>query len=595
MLGDRPEFDIESGVLTAYRGRGAHVAVPEVVTAIGDGAFENKAVLRAVALPEGLRAIGRRAFRDCVSLAAVALPESVQSIRLDAFSGCSALAEESGLVLVGGILFGYTGSADCVEVPDGVAAIGERAFHNQKTLRRVTLPPSLTRIGAGAFYGCAALESVTLPRGIISIGEHAFGDCASLTEIELPESLTEIESWAFEGCLRLQRAVLPETLTAIGGYAFYGCAALGELSLPASLRKLGDRAFGGCESLRAVALPAALTAVGLEPFSGCRIRVSAAKWRPLHTRALKGCPVTAVITQDVAALPEKYRREAALGYVLAPDGDPSTERAQKTTAYLAQNASSLCDFAFEHPELLQFLCKNALLDRQSLARYLKEAQARGDVGLKAVLLNYQNTLDADALQKAQREEQRVWAELSLSDEGEEGIRGMAFAFAALPEPWPSRGELAAYLESYGARMEDAVGPKTDYLVANDPAADTPRHRRARELGVPVIAAEDFNEIVGCRYRDSDTVEVPAWVTRIPEKAFCALAALRRVVLAEGVAAIDGWAFFDCPALESVTVPESVTSIGREAFRGCAHVRLRVKMGSAAEAYAIRSRIPIEYY
>ena len=41
-----------------------------------------------------------------------------------------------------------------------------------------------------------------------------------------------------------------------------------------------------------------------------------------------------------------------------------------------------------------------------------------------------------------------------------------------------------------------------------------------------------------------------------------------IVLKEGTKGIAGYAFFECRGLKSVTIPNSVTSIGNSAFRGC---------------------------
>ena len=46
-------------------------------------------------------------------------------------------------------------------------------------------------------------------------------------------------------------------------------------------------------------------------------------------------------------------------------------------------------------------------------------------------------------------------------------------------------------------------------------------------------------------------------------------------------------------LTAVTVPDSVTQIGADAFRGCKSLTLRGSAGSCAEAYAEANRIPYE--
>jgi hypothetical protein len=42
----------------------------------------------------------------------------------------------------------------------------------------------------------------------------------------------------------------------------------------------------------------------------------------------------------------------------------------------------------------------------------------------------------------------------------------------------------------------------------------------------------------------------------------------KIVIPNNVTYIDNYAFYDCISLESITIPDSVTGIGAEAFFGC---------------------------
>ncbi len=66
----------------------------------------------------------------------------------------------------------------------------------------------VTSIGEGAFASCSSLISVKLPKGLTSIGERAFLGCTSLTSIPFPHSLTNIGDMAFSNCLSLTSTIL---------------------------------------------------------------------------------------------------------------------------------------------------------------------------------------------------------------------------------------------------------------------------------------------------------------------------------------------------------------------------------------------------
>ena len=64
------------------------------------------------------------------------------------------------------------------------------------------------------------------------------------------------------------------------------------------------------------------------------------------------------------------------------------------------------------------------------------------------------------------------------------------------------------------------------------------------------------------------VTIPDTVTRIGNNAFAGCSGLRSVEIPDSVTSIGDYAFLHCSALTSVTIPDSVTSIGYDAFRGC---------------------------
>lgn len=65
-----------------------------------------------------------------------------------------------------------------------------------------------------------------------------------------------------------------------------------------------------------------------------------------------------------------------------------------------------------------------------------------------------------------------------------------------------------------------------------------------------------------------SVTLPASLTSIGRYAFFGCGGLQRLQLAEGLETIGSCAFQNCTSLVSVTLPESVTSVGANAFQGC---------------------------
>ena len=84
-----------------------------------------------------------------------------------------------------------------------------------------------------------------------------------------------------------------------------------------------------------------------------------------------------------------------------------------------------------------------------------------------------------------------------------------------------------------------------------------------KAGTRVICNEAFS---GCSGLTS--VTIPNTVTSIGDRAFEDCRGLTSVIIPNSVTSIGNEAFKDCSGLTSVTIPNSVTSIGREAFSGC---------------------------
>lgn len=137
-MSNASDFVIENGVLTKYLGREKEVTIPEGVTAIGQGAFRIKNVVRVV------------------------LPDSVEEIGWDAFSSCRVLEE--------------------VVFSRNLKRILPNAFNNCSKLKEVVLPESLESIGGCAFNGCSRLEKLVLPEHDLEIGQYVFSDCKSLVD-----------------------------------------------------------------------------------------------------------------------------------------------------------------------------------------------------------------------------------------------------------------------------------------------------------------------------------------------------------------------------------------------------------------------------
>ena len=150
-------------------------------------------------------------FYDISMLTSVTIGNSVTSIGEDAFRGCSGLTN--------------------IVIPNSVTSIGEWAFRDCSGLTSVVIGNSVTSIGNYAFEDCSGLTSVVIGNSVTSIGNYAFENCSGLTSIVIPNSVTSIGEDAFSGCSGLTSVVIGNSVKRIGDDAFYGCTSLKDLRI----------------------------------------------------------------------------------------------------------------------------------------------------------------------------------------------------------------------------------------------------------------------------------------------------------------------------------------------------------------------------
>jgi len=197
------------------------VEIPEGITTVPDGTFQNLTTLKKVVVPDSVVSIGKNAFSGCTALAEVTLSDNLTSISDYAFYGCTALTEFA--------------------IPGSVETIGTSAFSGCTALTKVNIPVKVTSIGTDAFYNCSALDQVT--------AEDLSAWCAITFKDENANPLYYGDLY-LEG-QKVTDLVIPEGVTAIPDYAF-NCATFTSVTLPTTLLTVGYGAFNRCETLTAV-------------------------------------------------------------------------------------------------------------------------------------------------------------------------------------------------------------------------------------------------------------------------------------------------------------------------------------------------------
>ena len=285
----------------------SHDGISYPVTSIGKQAFRACSELTSISIPSSVTSIGNSAFNKCTGLANIQMPNSVTDIGCFAFYGTAWYDNqpEGQVVYIGLVAYAYKGTmpdGTTITIKDGTLGIAGDAFYNCTGLTTINIPSSVTTISQYAFEGCSGLTTINNPNSIVTIGDYAFNGCSSLTSINFLNSVTTIGNYAFYECTGLTNITIPSSVTSIGRCPFYHCTALTSIQvanenqlfdsrnncnaiietatnmlvtgcqntvIPNSVTTIGDYAFFSCKGLTSIDIPSSITAIGYRTFASC--------------------------------------------------------------------------------------------------------------------------------------------------------------------------------------------------------------------------------------------------------------------------------------------------------------------------------------
>lgn len=115
-----------------------------------------------------------------------------------------------------------------------------------------TSPYLMCAIGSQAFKGVSKVVNLVIPSMIGYIGDEAFADAALMESIQI-DNVAKIGNRAFKGCVKLATVKIAQGTEVIGADCFSGTA-ISEITLPTSITTIGYGAFSKCTNLASLNL-----------------------------------------------------------------------------------------------------------------------------------------------------------------------------------------------------------------------------------------------------------------------------------------------------------------------------------------------------
>ena len=516
---------------------------------------------------------------------------------------------------IGGMAFWDSG-VTAVTIPGSVEDIGEQAFYWCTGLTSLTLPEGLETIGDKAFQGCTALTAIEIPESVFDLGYDAFASCSNLTSVTVkwsrPLRITENTFGGNEGRMTLH---VPE-----GTKAAYKAAAvwkdfgriddgLPPLVAPESdeqgviyasnhdgktcfvhghednysaiitipeeyeglrVTSIGQQAFYECGDLKSITIPQSVTTFGDEVFRGCGGLESV-----LLSEGLE--KIGGGAFYECSALKEIVIPEGVteIGYTafygcssLTSATIPKSLATITSAAFLNCSALTLLNISPGVKTIGELTFGNCssltAVAIPSSVTSIEVGAFQGCTSLTSVTVNWETPLALDA-------ERSAFIQIPLEQ-----------ATLYVPDGTKAAYKAAAVWKDFG-KIEDGLPPLTNpesdgqgviYTATGD-GLTCYVSGHEDNYSAAITIPEEFeglrvtsigqNAFYGCSNLTS--VTIPQSVTSIGDGAF-GYCGFTEFIIPSSITSIGKSAFIDCRGLTSITIPASVTSLGDYAFYEC---------------------------
>lgn len=503
------------------------VVLPETLTELGESAFEGAAISQ-VTLSGNLKSIPKSVFSK-TKLVSVHIGAKVQTICDAAFADCKSLKTltfdpntELKMIEGGSNTGAFSGCSSLTDftLPDSLEVIGEHAFYGCSAVQNLIIPVKVNRIGESAFQYCTGLETVSFADGceLQKISKNSFANCIGLKTVRFSNEIRTLENAAFANCNSLETLQFSDgsMLETVEDSCFYADSSLKTMQLPKSVTSIGEFAYT-LSGLQSAEISEDVTNIGAAAFGACY--------------DLKELVVNENNTVYASLDNVLFNKENTVVYCV-PSG-------RKGVYSLPETVHTMAPYSFYHNQYLKLVSLP-----ESLQEIQNDAFSYCTSLQKVVIPDSVTSIGRYAFAWCYALNSVSFGENSqLKRLGMDSFVGCGFSEITIPA---SVEEMAQYVfeNCYSLRsITFAKGSKLSEITAY------------------MFTNTTVENIV---------FEAGSQLKSLQAHALDGAAYLKNIDFGDAqLEKIDNYAFYNCSKLEKITLPETVTYIGRYAFYGCA--------------------------
>lgn len=427
-------------------------------------------------------------------------------------------------------------------------------FAGCENLASITLPSTITTIGAYAFDSCTNLRSIQLPDAVSSIGTYAFSYCTSLSQINL-HNITDIGGSAFYGCSNLREIVLPRSMTVIQEWTFAECSSLASIILPESITTIDEYAFSYCTSLDNVTIPESVTTLGEYAFNGCSSLKNLTIPNSISSigeYSFCDCNIQNIVINAVLGIAPQYTMSLDM---------------RRASRYIGRHASADGCCVIKDGTLLHYAANDTTYTIPDGVTTIGTGVFKNRTALTEIVIPTSVTsIGNEAFWGCQALEQ-ITIPSSITTIGDNAFRGCSnLKRITIPNSIERVGRNAFYGCNISEITIDAISDRhfknLDGLDRKNIVAYTGKNA-STDGRCFIVDGVLMDYLEG-----APTYDIPEGVTTIGIQAFKGCHTLTSVTLPSSVSLIEEEAFMGCVKLTTISLPENLTHIKTHAFSNC---------------------------